>query len=240
MNTTAEKVKLTLKNWLKDATHILFPAQCLICRDELPKNSLMCSFCESELLFTHYEKYNEPSPLDQLFWGREQVSTTYALLFYKDSSSTQQILYQLKYNNNPEIGRLFGQKIAEKCGRKLITEKVDLLLPVPIHAKKKFLRGYNQSVMIAEGMNKITHIPIANNLTGKLQHTGSQTKRGRFSRWDKVTGNFTISNKIKQYNHITLVDDVITTGSTLEALIKAIRNVHPSVQISIVSLAITK
>ena len=231
MNTTAEKVKLTLKNWLKDAIHILFPAQCLICRDELPKNSLMCSFCESELLFTHYEKYNEPSPLDQLFWGREQVSTTYALLFYKDSSSTQQILYQLKYNNKPEIGRLFGQKIAEK---------VDLLLPVPIHAKKKFLRGYNQSVMIAEGMNKITHIPIANNLTGKLQHTGSQTKRGRFSRWDNVTGNFTISNKIKQYNHITLVDDVITTGSTLEALIKAIRNVHPSVQISIVSLAITK
>jgi competence protein ComFC len=240
MNTAAEKVKVTLKKYLKDASHILFPAQCLICEGELPSNNLICSFCEPELLLTHFEKYNEPTALDQLFWGREQISLTYALLFYKEGSSTQQVLHQLKYKNKPETGRLFGEKIAEKWGKKLTTEKVDLLLPVPIHAKKKFLRGYNQSTMIAEGISKRIQVPIANNLAGKIQHTGSQTKRGRFSRWDNVTGNFTISNKIKQYKHIALVDDVITTGSTLEALIKAIRNVHPSVQISIVSLAVTK
>ena len=240
MNTAAEKVKLSLKKWLKDTSHILFPAQCLICEDELPSNNLICSFCEPELLYTHFEKYNDPTSLDQLFWGREQVSTTYALLFYKEGSSTQQVLHQLKYNNKPETGSLFGEKIAEKWGKNLITKNVDLLLPVPIHAKKKFLRGYNQSTMIAEGINKLTGIPIAKNLSGKLQHTGSQTKRGRFSRWDNVSGNFTISNKIKQYKHIALVDDVITTGSTLEAFIQAIRKVHPTVQISIVSLAVTK
>ena len=101
MNTAAEKVKLSLKKWLKDTSHILFPAQCLICEDELPSNNLICSFCEPELLYTHFEKYNEPTSLDQLFWGREQVSTTYALLFYKEGSSTQQVLHQLKYNNKP-------------------------------------------------------------------------------------------------------------------------------------------
>ncbi len=240
MNTTREKVRRTIKKWLKDSSHILFPAQCLLCEEELPSNNLICSFCEPGLLLTYYEKYNEPTALDQLFWGRVKIKTTYALLFYEEGSSTQLALHQLKYRNRPEIGVFFGEKIAERWGAKLMEQKIDLLLPVPLHSKKKFLRGYNQSALIAEGINKLINIPIGENLAGKIKEKGSQTRHGRFSRWDNVSGNFKISNKIKVYQHIAIVDDVITTGSTLEALIKALRNIHPAVQISIISLAVTK
>jgi ComF family protein len=178
--------------------------------------------------------------LDKLFWGRVSLVGTFALLHFYKNSSTQKILHALKYANKPETGIILGKEIGHKIKDLEFKSDADVLIPVPLHPKKQFARGYNQSEQLAKGISEITGIPTDNRFIGKLQHTSSQTRRGRFSRWDNVSGNFGL-NKIKSsYKHILIIDDVITTGATLEAMIQSIRTVYPELRISIISLALTK
>ena len=139
------------------------------------------------------------------------------------------------------------QEIDASVGRILKTIKenglfstVDLIVPVPIHPKKKFVRGYNQSEQLAIGLSDYLSIPYSNQFIHKMNHTESQTKKGRFARWDNVAQNFTLQNNQTEPKHVLLIDDVITTGATLEALVRVIHEKKPELRISIVSLAITK
>jgi ComF family protein len=224
----------------QDLLHLLFPSTCAICSDEWPSNEPICSFCRTELQYTGFEHYSEPTELDKLFWGRVSLVGTFALLYFYKNSSTQKILHALKYGNKPETGIILGKEIGHKIKDLEFKIDADVLIPVPLHPKKQFARGYNQSEQLAKGISEITGIPTDNRFIGKLQHTSSQTRRGRFSRWDNVSGNFGL-NKIKSsYKHILIIDDVITTGATLEAMIQSIRTVYPELRISIISLALTK
>jgi ComF family protein len=118
---------------------------------------------------------------------------------------------------------------------------VEALIPVPIHSKKEFLRGYNQSEKIADGIAAVLNIPVVLDFMGQTKSTESQTKKSRFMRWDNVENKFqTTQKETTQYSHIAIVDDVITTGATLEAIIRKIRENNPEIRISVISLAITK
>jgi ComF family protein len=224
----------------QDLLHLLFPSKCLVCSGEWPSNEPVCSFCRSELQYTGFENYSEPTELDKLFWGRVSLEGTFALLYFYKNSSTQKILHALKYGNKPETGNILGKEIGHKIKDLAFMGDADVLIPVPLHPKKQFSRGYNQSEQLAKGISEITGIPTDNSFIGKLQHTSSQTRRGRFSRWDNVSGNFGLRKTKKSYKHILIIDDVITTGATLEAMIQSIRAVYPELRISIISLALTK
>jgi ComF family protein len=244
VNHSAKKHLFGLKNWLnfiQSINHLLFPETCLICQDELSVSSTsVCSICSGELLFTHFEKYTDPTDLDKLFWGRIQLTSTFAMLFFEKGKSTQKILHALKYQSRPAVGIEFGKMIGEKIKGNELFSSVDLIVPVPIHPKKKFIRGYNQSEQIAIGISTALMIPISNHFLEKINHTKSQTKKGRFARWDNVAQNFTIQQINPTTKHILIVDDVITTGATLEALVRSIQEKKPELRISIVCLAITK
>jgi ComF family protein len=224
----------------RDFLHLLFPSRCILCSEESSSDDPICSFCRSELQYTRFEEYTEPTELDKLFWGRVSVHGTFALLYFHQNSSTKKILHALKYGNKPETGRMLGKEIGEKIKKIDLFKDLDALVPVPIHPKKRFVRGYNQSEELATGISQFTEIPIDNKFIGKLTHTGSQTKQGRFSRWDNVSENFKLRKTGKKYKHILIVDDVITTGATLEAMIRSIAKEHPKLSVSIVSLALTK
>jgi ComF family protein len=224
----------------QDLLHLLFPSKCIICSDEWPSNEPICSFCRSELQYTGFEHYSEPTELDKLFWGRVKLEGTFALLYFYKNSSTQKILHALKYGNRPETGIILGKEIGHKIKDLEFMSDADVLIPVPLHPKKQFTRGYNQSEQLAQGISEITGISTDKHFVGKLEHTSSQTKRGRFSRWDNVSGNFGLNKTKKSYKHILIIDDVITTGATLEAMIQSIRTVYPELRISIISLALTK
>jgi competence protein ComFC len=224
----------------QDLLHLLFPSRCVLCSDEWPSKEPICSFCRSELQHTRFEEYSEPTELDKLFWGRVSVKGTFSLLYFHQNSSTQKILHALKYGNKPETGRMLGKEIGEKIKKIDLFKDVDALIPVPIHPKKRFVRGYNQSEELAIGVSQSTEITIDNKFISKLAHTGSQTKQGRFSRWDNVSENFKLSKNRNKYKHILIVDDVITTGATLEAMIRRVQNEYPELSVSIVSLALTK
>jgi ComF family protein len=219
----------------------LFPKICVVCDNELNDyEKFCCSICLSEISFTNYENAEEPTDLDKLFWGRINIFSTYSLLFYNKYNNTRSLLKTLKYKNRPDIAVELGKII----GKKLLINKsfktVDVLIPVPIHQKKKHLRGYNQSEKIADGIISECNIKIDTNFIRKIKHNKSQTNFGKFKRWDNVEGLYLVNKNIKNYNHIAVVDDVITTGSTIETIIQSIQNLYPNIKISVISLAFAK
>lgn len=177
--------------------------------------------------------------MDKLFWGRIEVHKTYAHLYFEKEKASQHVLFSLKYQNNPTIGHYFGKLMGERLKTMPSFDNVDVFIPAPLHPKKEFLRGYNQSEALAKGMEESLNINVDLTSVIRSKHGSTQTKKNRFQRWDNVQSTFTTKKSIKAYKHVVLVDDVITTGSTMESIAQSIRDIHPEVRISIVTLAIS-
>ena len=160
------------------------------------------------------------------------------ILLFKKQKSSQSVLFSLKYKNATAIGRYFGQRIGDRINTISSFSTIDAIIPVPLHPKKEFIRGYNQSKFIADGISDTFGKPVNNAVVKRIRHNETQTKKNRFQRWDNVQGLFFVDKAIKNYAHVLLVDDVITTGSTIEAIIVSIKAIHPEVKVSVVTLAI--
>lgn len=220
--------------------HLIYPNECLICSTELSRSeSIICVKCNSELHFTHFEIAKEATSLDKLFWGRVQLEFTYAMLYYEKTNTSKQLLSALKYNKRADVGRIFGEMVGSKLQSIEMINTIDALIPVPIHPKKEFIRGYNQSQVIADGISSKLNIPVENNFIRRAVNSKSQTKLGRFNRWDNVSGKFQLATNCP-FKHIAIIDDVITTGATLETIIEIINQKYPTIRISVISLALTK
>jgi len=221
--------------------HLLFPEKCIHCYAELiVKESVVCLNCLSTISYTFFENYTEQTKMDKLFWGKILLHKTFSLYYFEENTVVQSILHTLKYKNNPQIGIQFGRKIGERIMNLESFQDIDALIPVPIHPKKKFSRGYNQAEMIAKGISEITTIPIQSTEVKKLKHTQSQTKKSMWERWTTSENTFSSLLTDNSLKHIALIDDVLTTGATLERLAKTILDRNPNVKISLITLAITK
>jgi len=226
--------------WLDGAMHLIYPNNCLVCDNEMARSEqLFCSSCFTELHFTYYESFTEPTELDQLFWGRVPLHSTYSMLYYEKTNSSQPLLKALKYKHRADVGQKLGELLGQKIKLLEKFNSLDALIPVPIHPKKEFARGYNQSRMIAEGISNILTIPVNLQFLRRIEHSKSQTTLGRFNRWDNVDGKFEVTGT-SNFKHIAIIDDVITTGATLESIIMGIQHKFPEIQISVISLALTK
>lgn len=222
---------------LNDLLHLIYPEECVCCGRELSVNDeTICSFCSTDIALTNFDQFQEPSPMDKLFWGRVDVDKTYAHLFFEKQSGVQNILFSLKYKYQKSLGIHFGKEIGKKI-KPWISNK-SVLVPVPLHHRKKFIRGYNQSELLAHGISEETLLTIEKNLIKRNRFTETQTKKSRFERWDNLQNAFTVNTKAPKFNHVIIVDDVITTGSTIENIVLAIKEVHPHLSFSVVTLAI--
>ncbi|WP_341903982.1 phosphoribosyltransferase family protein [Fluviicola taffensis] len=228
--------------WMRDLLHVLYPQNCLICKNEFNQSKLaICPICSSELAYTHFEDYSQATNLDRLFWGRIQLEGTYALLRFKQQNSTQQILHELKYRNNPEIGKHFGKEMGLKIKVLSRFSDADALIPVPLHPKKEFIRGYNQAEIICKGIAESSGIALRKDLLKRVSFTESQTKKGRSSRWDNMQNRFKLQGaRNTKLKHLVVVDDVVTTGSTLETCVRILRQEFPKAKISIAVLAVAE
>lgn len=223
----------------EDISHLIFPNRCLSCEKELSRNDAqLCAFCSAELTLTNFHTFTGPSPMDKLFWGRVEICATYAHLYFEKGKTVQDVLFSLKYKNNKSIGTYFGKEIGVRIKQIDKLKSLDAIIPVPLHPKKEFIRGYNQSEAIAKGISESSEIPLHLNLLKRAIHSQSQTKKDRFQRWDNVSGIFKVNPAIKQFQHIALVDDMITTGSTIESMIQAVQKENPAVSVSVITLAI--
>lgn len=224
---------------VQDLVHLIYPNTCIACDGELATGEHdLCFRCAPNVELTYFHLATEPTVMDQLFWGRVPTEFTHAHFHFKKNATAQKVLFNLKYKHNSAIGERFGNQIGKELLQQPKFQSVDYLIPVPLHPKKEFIRGYNQSLALAKGIADITDKKVRTDLIKRIAHTTSQTKKSRFERWDNVNNAFRVKEEVAKANHILLVDDVITTGSTIEQLIQQIHAIRPEIKVSVVTLAI--
>jgi ComF family protein len=166
---------------------------------------------------TNFEKH-AGNPVEKMFWGRLALVSAMAQFYFTKESLMQKLMHQFKYRNNKDLGLQLGRLmgIALKESNRFTT--IDALIPLPLFPSKEKKRGYNQAVVLCEGIAEILPLPVLKNTIARPQHTDTQTKKGRIERWKNIEGKFELINPASiQNKHLLLVDDVVTTGATLES-----------------------
>jgi ComF family protein len=230
------KNRIIKEDVLTDFVSLFFPINCVCCQTTLFKHEhSVCNLCYVNL--PRFDNaYHSTNLLEKMLEGRVKFKRAFSLFNYQKESKVQQLLHQLKYKNQPEIGNYIGEWMASelKCNDLI---NADLILPIPLHPKKEKIRGYNQSDKIAMGFGNKLGLRVDNKVLFRKVFTNTQTKKGKNERWENVKDVFGIlPDSIKPKSKIVLVDDVITTGSTIEAC-TAILNEITDIELYIVSAA---
>jgi ComF family protein len=196
----------------------------------------ICTFCLYHLPKTNFH-LAEDNPVSRLFWGKAQVYSAASMYFFYKKGRVQKLMHQLKYKGKKEIGIFLGNIYGKELSAAPLFKTVEFIIPVPMHPKKEKIRGYNQSEIIAIGLSQAMNAVTDTKTLIKSTKTETQTKKSRFSRWENVKEVFEIRNYDHLENkHVLLVDDVITTGSTLESCILNLSKVS-GIKISVASIA---
>lgn len=217
---------------------LFFPQGCCACGEVLLRGEqIVCTKCLVELPKTNFHKIRQ-NMIEKVFWGRIYIERATAYLFFIKESRTQHLLHQLKYNGRSDIGIFLGKHFGESLMEEPDYANIDVIIPVPLHPDKLKKRGYNQSEMIAIGMSKSMKKPIDTTNLKRLVFTETQTKKSKIERWENVQNVFgaEFDNNING-KHVLLVDDVLTTGATIEGCVAALKKENPNVKISIATLA---
>lgn len=210
---------------LNNLLELFFPRLCICCQDRLnSEEKHICISCLYNLPRTDH-LVSDNNKLEDFFAGRFPFERIASFAYFVKGGSLQKVIHELKYHNNPKLGIFIGNLCGKEISRTGYAENIDIIVPVPLHKKRLHKRGYNQSLMIAEGIAEIIGKPIqSDNLIRRINNP-SQTKNSRYERWINTEGIFeTKDPSLFQDKHILLVDDVVTTGSTLEVCAKLILN----------------
>ncbi len=204
--------------FLHDFVSLLYPEVCAACGQALYRwEKTVCLRCEHLLPHTGYEHIAD-NPLARIFWGRLDCHAVTACLFFSKEGKTQHLIHELKYKGNRNAGHFLGVELGKSIKNAPLFEGIDYIVPVPLHPKREQKRGYNQSVIIAHGIQEVLGTPISRDNLVRAVATSTQTKKSRQARWENVKDIFMLKNPDQFADkHILLIDDVITTGSTLEA-----------------------
>jgi ComF family protein len=203
---------------LHDLLNLFFPRYCLTCPKPLVKGeTLICTNCLHELPQTTY--HQEPDNIvAQKLYGRLPIKYAMALYKFRKSSKVQQLLHHLKYKHKPVIGKVLGRSYGTILKEAHWIETIDLIVPVPLHSSRLRQRGYNQSDFFAQGLAEVLNVPWSNQYLKRSKETTAQIKKRKSERLKDMEDAFSATNTTDIYNkHLLLVDDVITTGATLEA-----------------------
>jgi ComF family protein len=197
--------------------HLLFPHVCAGCgSDILSEESSVCMHCVASMPETNFELHPH-NPVEKKFWGRMPLAAATAQYYFTKESLMQHLMHQFKYKSNKELGRQLGRmmgKSLKNSGR----FQVDALIPLPLYPAKEKRRGYNQATVLCEGMAEHMNLPVLKDVIIRPQFTETQTRKGRIERWLNMEGKFILNkSEVIANKHILLVDDVVTTGATLEA-----------------------
>jgi ComF family protein len=221
-----------------DFISLLFPRLCYACGTHLLRNeNLICTQCYISIPRTNYH-LTENNPVEQLFWGRCQIEKAAAFSFYNKGSRIRRLIHNLKYKGVREIGDELGKIYGQSLKNSGFLSEIDVIIPVPLHPSKKRKRGFNQSEFISKGMSQTTGLPVDTETLKRIGKSDTQTKRSRYERWMNVEDIFEVTDYKKiEGKHILLVDDVITTGSTVDACAGELLKIE-NVKVSVVALAV--
>ena len=221
----------------EDLIALFYPRLCAGCNSSLVRGEdILCLNCLADLPRTNFHLYRE-NPVFQQFTGRVRIELATSFCRFDKGGRLQHLLHQLKYKGNREVGRKLGSLFGYDLIQNAIYRNIDAIVPVPLHPKKEKKRGFNQSTEICQGLSQAMDRPLILGNLIRIVHADSQTRKGRFERWENVSGIFSVKNGTSLTGkHLLLVDDVVTTGATLEACCIPLLQI-PGVRVSLATLA---
>lgn len=226
-----------LRTYLSDFVSLIFPQLCAACDASLVAGEdIICTDCRYSLPLTNFHQQPD-NIVAQQFWGKLNIEAAYALYYFNKGGKVQNLVHHLKYNGMHRIGNVLGEIAGKQLKQNLTFSAVDYVVPVPLHKKRIKERGYNQSAHFAEGIAKALGCQCEiNNLVRKVA-TKTQTHKSRFARFENMKDVFdVVSPETLAGKHVLLVDDIVTTGSTLEACGMELLKV-PGLKLSIATIA---
>ncbi len=226
-----------LKNIFNSTLHLFYPHVCTGCgSDLLEEDNLLCLTCIHNLPHTNFATLAH-NPVEKDFWGRIPLTAAYSQFYFSKEFLIQHLIHQLKYRGDTKIGFYLGEIMGKTLLNSNRFNAVDALIPLPLYGDKEHKRGYNQAAVICNGISSVMNIPVLNGAVIRQHATETQTRKHRTERWENVKDSFKVikENELSG-KHLLLVDDVVTTGATLEACGNAILQLG-DVKLSIATLA---
>lgn len=222
---------------INDFMSLIYPRHCEACGNNLfAHEQFLCNVCKLNLPKSNYHCTID-SELGRTFSGRVPLVNAGSYYLYEKSGKIQKILHSIKYEEQKELGEHLGLMYGSDLAKQESFKEVELIMPVPLHKKKLSARGFNQSEWFAKGLAKSLEKEMDVSSLERVVDTATQTKKRKFQRWENVEGIFKLTPEAKLANkHVLLVDDVITTGATIEACWMALRHV-PGIKVSVASIA---
>ncbi|MCP9235812.1 ComF family protein [Lewinella sp. JB7] len=219
---------------------LFFPNACLNCRRPVARReALLCLPCEADLPVIDHWRLPENEIHDRLA-GRLPICHGIAAYTFREGNVCQQLIHAMKYHNRPDVGRLLGERLGEILARVAGLDDLTGVVPVPIHDRRRQERGYNQAEMIAEGVARVLDRPTYPAALRRTDFRGSQTRRGKLERLENVRDSFTTGRGDFTGAHLLLVDDVMTTGATLDFCGNALLDAHTDLRLSVATLALVE
>ena len=224
---------------LNHLINVFFPKVCFGCLNILSDNEhLICTSCRHDLPLTNYH-FNNIDSLKKIFYGRVHIENATALLLFEKKGIVQQLLHQLKYKGQENIGAFLGKWLGHELAAIDDYKTIDVVIPVPLHKRKQRKRGFNQVAKFGIEIAEALGVVYRDNVLIKITNTETQVFKNRMARWQQNTTIFTLKNSALIANkHILLVDDIITTGATLESCINVL-NLAENIKVSVASMAFT-
>ena len=222
---------------IADLVSLFFPNNCAGCSTSLLKNEkTVCLKCQFALPYTRFHN-DRNNRVNKLFWGKSDVHSATSLVFFEKDTRIQNLMHELKYNGRTAVGDQLGTWLGQELMETEEFKSVNTIIPVPLHPKKQRIRGYNQSDFIADGIGNAMNVEVDKRSLVRTRFSETQTRKSRFNRWENVSTIFKVKHpKELENKHILLVDDVVTTGSTLDACAKVLLEL-PNVKVSVATIA---
>lgn len=226
-----------IHDYFNDLFCLFFPELCAACGRNLYRNEkIICTNCLYHLPLTNFHRDPENKMARQL-WGRFPFEQAIAYVYFRKGNRVQNLMHQLKYNNRPEVGIKMGELYAWQLMRTQGWKKADLIIPIPLHPLKHKKRGYNQSEQISKGMSSVLNLPLSTQNLVRIENTETQTRKTRYARYENLKDAFMIKDASELFQkHIILLDDVMTTGATVEACSNELLKIE-GIKISICTIA---
>lgn len=227
-------------NLFADFLSLFYPKVCAACDGELLKGEeSICLDCQLQLPYTGFINQT-PNAVEQMFWGRVEIASAAAYLYFKKGSRTRKLMHRIKYKGEKELAQHIGKMMGEEMKRSERFKQIEGIIPIPLHKRKLRKRGFNQSEWFAKGLAEKLEVEVITDVLLKTSESKSQTKKNRWQRWLNMGEQFVVKQpETIAEKHILLVDDIVTTGATLEACIKLLQE-NTSCKISVATMAVTE
>ena len=224
---------------LKTLRHLFYPAICPSCRERICSAAMpFCVYCEQRILPSNYHLFLD-NPVMQRFWGRLALEAAASFGVFSKGGILQDLVHALKYQGQAEVGIALGHWFGQMLQQAPLFQGLDYIVPVPLHPKKAFLRGYNQAAVFGRGLAEVMGVPCREDLLRRRLFTETQTKKSRLERFDNMESVFEAPDaEALRGKSLLIVDDIITTGATIERCAQALYEAQPQLRLSLAAIAL--